>query len=281
MERVGEHPVPAGPLAVRWLAYELPELRAGSTGHARVRLENAGLATWRSIRLAYHWLDGRGNAIVWDGWRTDLPRLEPGATHEVEMPFRAPRPPGSYGLALDLVDEERGWLSEFGNVAWTIPVEVRSRVRSRTLHAVVGDGPGSRAATLDALAAQEERLVGVVDEAEAVAHLVAGARPAPDWSRRVLDAHAEGYAAVGGAVLAQSGFRTRFWQETLRPWAEGKGRNPSFAHPLLLPSLVVGLTATEHVGLPAYEPDRTVHADLAEPWLYDARIVVGLEVSAR
>ena len=51
MERVGEHPIPAGPLAVRWLAYELPELRAGAEGAARVVLENAGTATWRSRRL--------------------------------------------------------------------------------------------------------------------------------------------------------------------------------------------------------------------------------------
>ena len=48
MERVGEHPVQAGPLAVRWLAYELPELRAGTLGTARLRLQNAGSARWRA-----------------------------------------------------------------------------------------------------------------------------------------------------------------------------------------------------------------------------------------
>ena len=48
MQRVGEHPVPVGPLAVRWLAYELPELRAGTTGTARLRVTNAGSATWRA-----------------------------------------------------------------------------------------------------------------------------------------------------------------------------------------------------------------------------------------
>ena len=78
MERVGEHPVPAGPLAVRWLAYDLPELRAGARAHARVLLRNEGSATWRSrnesgVQLSYHWLDDRGNAIVWDGPRRRLP----------------------------------------------------------------------------------------------------------------------------------------------------------------------------------------------------------------
>ncbi len=48
MERVGEHAVPVGPLAVRWLAYELEDARAGVEGRARVRLENAGSAAWRS-----------------------------------------------------------------------------------------------------------------------------------------------------------------------------------------------------------------------------------------
>src|SRR5262245_56014729 len=102
MERVGEHPVPAGPLAVRWLGYELEEQRAGVTTIARVRLENAGTAPWRSrdregVQLAYHWLDPLGNAIVWDGLRTSLQRVvEPGESVELESSLVAPRPPGSY-----------------------------------------------------------------------------------------------------------------------------------------------------------------------------------------
>ena len=77
MERVGEHPVPVGPLAVRWLGHDLPELRAGVAAPARVALRNDGTATWRSrgesgVQLSYHWLDDRGNAIVWDGPRVAL-----------------------------------------------------------------------------------------------------------------------------------------------------------------------------------------------------------------
>ena len=281
MQRVGEHPVPAGPLAVRWLAYELPIVRAGAEGQARIRFENAGLATWRTIRLAYHWLDDRGNPIVWDGWRTGLPPLAPGEAIEQELSFRAPRPPGRYRFAFDLVDEEHGWLSHVGNVAWDAAVDVRPRVERRALHAVVGAGPGDPAATHRALAAQEEPLVEARADAEAVAHLVVGALPAPDWSRRVLDAHAEGFAAVGGSILPVTSLRTRRWKETLRPWMQGDGRNPSFAHPLVLPSLLDGLQPGEHLGLPAYEPDRGVAVDLTEPWLYDARIGLKLDVTGR
>ena len=39
MERVGEHPVPVGPLAVRWHAYEVQQPVAGVTGRARLLLE--------------------------------------------------------------------------------------------------------------------------------------------------------------------------------------------------------------------------------------------------
>jgi hypothetical protein len=281
MEPVGEHPVPAGPLAVRWLGYELPPVRAGTTGQARVSFENAGLAAWRTIRLSYHWLDDRGNPIVWDGWRTDLPRLDPGSATEQALPFRAPRPPGRYRLAFDLVDEERGWLSEVGNVAWSVAVDVQPRVERRALRALVAPGPGDAQATNRALARQDEPLVGDDDESEAVAHLVAGALPAPDWSRRVLDAHAEGFAAVGGALEPMTNLRTRSWKGTLRPWGLGEGRNPSFPRPLLLPSLLDELEPGEHLGLPAYMPDRDLPADLTEPWLYDARIRIELDVTGR
>jgi hypothetical protein len=97
-----------------------------------------------------------------------------------------------------------------------------------------------------ALAAQEEPVV--FEDALAVARLAAGALPAADWSRLLLDAHAEGYAAVGGAVEAESrGERRRF-----AAWAPGGGRNPRFAEPLLFPSLLDELEPGEHEGLPAY-----------------------------
>jgi len=263
LKRVGEHPVPVGPLAVRWLGYDLPELRAGEAAPARVALRNDGTATWRSrresgVRLSYHWLDDRGNAIVWDGPRVALERtVAPGEEVEVETVLRAPRPPGRYRLAFDLVEELRFWFAEVGSSPLELDVIVSPRIAERRLAIVVHGGDHSETAA--ALAAQEEPLAEA--DAVATAHLVAGAIPEPDWSRRMLDAHAEGFAAVGGSIESRD--------RALRAWAPGGGRNPTFAHPLLLPSLLAGLEPGEHQGLPAYEPGSGPER---EPAIFDGRI---------
>ena len=164
MEAVGEHPVPAGPLAVRWLGYELEAPQAGTLGRARVVLENAGTATWRALYLSYHWLDDRGNPIVWDGLRHAI-QAEPGDRVETELRIRGPIPPGRYRLAFDLVDEHRFWLAELGNFSPELDVEVTTR---------------------DAEAAR--------------AFLPPDADLDPEWKERVYEAHTEGYAAVGGSI---------------------------------------------------------------------------------
>jgi hypothetical protein len=95
LERVGDHPVPSGPLAVRWLALDVPAVHAGTLTSLRVRLENAGSAPWRALQLSYHWLDERGNPSLWDGIRTPV-KAAPGEQHELEAPLRGPIPPGRY-----------------------------------------------------------------------------------------------------------------------------------------------------------------------------------------
>jgi hypothetical protein len=253
MKPVGEHPVPVGPLAVRWRAYDLPELRAGVSAPGRVALRNDGSATWRgNTFLSYHWLDDRGNPLVWDGPRTAFAGpVAPGEEVELQVDLRAPRPPGPYRLAFDLVEEHRFWFEEIGSQPLELDVAVRPRIDERRLRVVVHGGASD--ATASALAAQEEQTVQ--DRADATAHLVAGAEPEPDWSRRILDAHAEGWEAVGGSIDTRD--------RDLRPWAPGGGRNPSFAEPLLLPSLVAGLEPGQHLGLPAYD---------GEDGLFDGRI---------
>jgi hypothetical protein len=259
-------PVAKGPLAARWLGFEVGETRAGTLTTARVEVENAGAVAWRSrpgegIQLSYHWLDELGNPIVWDGLRTALPHdVAPGEGLRAELPVRAPIPPGRYRLALDLVDERRAWFGELGNGTPELEREVQPRIERRL--AARGGDPA-------ALAAQEEPLVPE-DEAEALAYLGDGCAPAPDWSQRVLDAHQEGHAVVGGSIEAETGFLLRGPRE-LEPWRPGGGRIPGFAHPLVCPSLVHGVDGEwvdDVAGLPALRPP----AD--EPWLYDARIVV-------
>ena len=265
MERVGDHAVPKGPLAVRWVAYELGESRAGVRGHAKLRLENAGSATWHSrgnlgIQLSYHWLDPLGNPIVWDGVRTAFRRsVGPGETIEVETSPLAPRPPGGYRLAFDLVEEHRFWFQELGSTPLELPVEVRPRISERRLRVVVHGGEDPE--TASALSMQEEELVS--EDAVAVAHLVAGAVPAADWSRLLLNAHAEGWTAVGGAVDAAA----RADRKRLEPWAPGGGRNPRFEHPLLFPSLLDELEPGSHDGLPSFTGPDT---------LFEGRAVVRL-----
>jgi hypothetical protein len=223
---------------VRWLGFELAPPQAGTLVWARIALENAGAARWRTtggiegIKLSYHWLDERGNPIVWDGLRISAP-LAPGERAELELPIRAPMPPGPYRLSVDLVDENRFWFTELGNVPLEREVDVRPRR---------------------------------VDDA--VAHLPDGAEPAPGWEERVRALHEEGYAAVGGAIEAAGGRFGRREKE-LEPWAPGGGRDPAFSRPLLLPSLLPPLTLNDELfGLPAWHPE------LDEPWIYDGRLVV-------
>src|SRR5665213_803977 len=112
----------SGPLVARWRAFEYVSIEAGALHQATAEVENAGSATWRTrgpdegLFLAYHWLDERGNAIVWDSPRTPLERaVAPGETLRQQLPLRGPIPPGRYRLAVDLVEEHRFWLAEIGN----------------------------------------------------------------------------------------------------------------------------------------------------------------------
>jgi hypothetical protein len=215
----GQHPVPAGPLAVRWHAFELAAVQAGALTRAHVVVENAGSAAWRDLNISYHWLDDRGNPIVWDGIRHAV-NAAPGERIERDLDVRGPIPPGRYRLAFDLVDEHRFWLAELGNFAPELEAEVQPR-----------DAAGAR-------------LFGADGDADLI-----------------RAAHEEGYAAVGGSI----DMRRR--PAELEPYAPGGGRNPSFPHPLVCPSLLPPLEPNDEVaGLPAWR------AEGDEPWLYDARI---------
>ncbi|HEY8027976.1 MAG TPA: hypothetical protein VIE38_00560 [Gaiellaceae bacterium] len=227
---------------MRWHALELPPVEAGAPRMATVELENAGSAPWRTrgpsegIFLAYHWLDERGNAIVWDGIRTALVHeVEPGATLRQEIAVRGPIPPGRYRLAVDLVEENRFWLAELGNVLLERNVEVAPR-----------------------------------DASKARTFFPDGAEPSADWLARAHALHAEGYGAVGGAVEGERGLFRRTSPE-LEPYAPGGGRHPRFPHPLVAPSLLPPLEPNDEVaGLPAYRPEGD------EPSMFDARLVLRL-----
>ncbi len=231
-----------GPLVAHWRSLERTPVEAGALQRATIVVENAGSATWRTrghedgVFLAYHWLDGRGNPIVWDGQRTPLERaVAPGETLRQEVAFRGPIPPGRYRLAVDLVEEHRFWIAEIGNPAYEEDVDVLPR-----------------------------------DASAARAFLGEDTEPADDWHERVRALHEEGYAAVGGAVEPDRGLLRR-GDPALAPYEPGGGRHPRFAHPLVCPSLLPGLEPNcEVAGLPAYLPDGD------EPSMFDGRLVVRL-----
>ena len=233
------------PLAVRWLAHDVPPQRAGALARARVELENAGTQPWTPERftLSYHWLDELGNSIVWDGVRTPLERpLAPGERATAALELRAPIPPGRYRLAIDLVHERLAWLDELGSPWLALEVDVLPRV----------DSPEEATSSLG----------------NAIAD--------PDRDERVFAAHQEGYAVVGGSVDVETGLLRRRPGE-LEPYAPGTGRVPSFPHPLVCPSVVAGVQVewTQVAGLPAAIPPRD------EPSLYDGRITVRLPSGRR
>ena len=223
-----------GPLAVRWGDWTLEDPQAGAVGRAHVELENAGTVTWRDVRLAYHWLDERGNPIVWDGERTPLPELAPGERVQVDARVRAPIPPGRYRLALDLVADHRAWFSDLGNDAASIDVDVLPR------------GGTARSEWPDWV------------------------EPTAESSRRIAAAHEEGYAVVAGAIVWLGGFARRR-PRVLTPYEPGPGRIPNFAHPLLCPSVLEPLEL-ERLGDVAGLPGFAAPQD--EAWLYDGRIVL-------
>jgi hypothetical protein len=235
----------------------LAESRAGIASRAVVTIGNLGSATWRSVgaeglQLSYHWLDVLGNAIVWDGPRFALPGpVGPGESADVQVSVVAPRAPGRYLLRFDLVEEHHFWLSELGAAVLDVEVTVAPRIDARRLEVVVHGEPSPRTAA--ALAAQDEPIVE--GDGIAVAHLWSGCEPEPSWSRLMLDAHAEGWTAVGPAVASLGGaLERRRSVQMLGAWAPG-GRNPRFELPLLLPSLLLGTAPVEHAGLPAYVGD--------------------------
>jgi hypothetical protein len=233
-----------GPLVVFWGEWTLSEPQAGAPGRAEATIENAGTVAWgHGIKIAYHWLDDRGNPIIWDGERTALPPLAPGERATVHADFRAPMPPGHYRFALDLVAERRAWFSELGSEMVTADVDVRPRT-------------GAHTATLP-------------DWVE----------PSAEWEERVKAAHAEGFGVVAGAINWVGG---RFGRtpHALAPYTPGPGRVPGFSSALLCPSVIDGIELErlpDIEGLPAF----AAPSSSTEPWIYDGRIVLDADPGRR
>jgi hypothetical protein len=103
---------------VGWEGAVLPEIiRPGERFMVPVTLVNRSQFPWlesgaAKINLSSHWLDLAGNAVEFDGLRTAVPALEPGATATLRLEVQAPETPGSYLLEFDLVREYVSWFAE-------------------------------------------------------------------------------------------------------------------------------------------------------------------------
>jgi hypothetical protein len=103
---------------------------AGTVVTIEVSVTNTGLMSWpasgeHAVHLAYHWLDERGNTVLWDGARAVLERdIAPDETTTLVVSVRAPEADGSYVLAWDMVQEGSGWFSGSSTAMKTEPVAV-------------------------------------------------------------------------------------------------------------------------------------------------------------
>ncbi|TMC25638.1 MAG: hypothetical protein E6J27_14750, partial [Chloroflexi bacterium] len=62
--------------------------------------------------LGYHWIDGAGRAVVWDGVRTKLNAdVAPGASAVLQASLAYPSAAGTYTLRWDMVEEGVSWFS--------------------------------------------------------------------------------------------------------------------------------------------------------------------------
>jgi SAM-dependent methyltransferase len=125
-----------GAYDAHYLDYDGPvEAEVGREFKAKVTVRNRSFRVWSSRRpdapdfLSYHWLDRRGDPVVWDGERTPMPRdISPGKGAEVLFRVKTPGKAGKYILAVELVQEGTSWSSDAG-VPWlAIPFRIRGSV---------------------------------------------------------------------------------------------------------------------------------------------------------
>ena len=170
--------------------------------------------------------------------------MAPGETLELTIAVTAPRPPGPYRLAFDLVEEHRFWFAEVGGT----PLELEIRRAADRRPDARRAGARRPRSGHDGGARSAGRAVALEEEAVAVAHLVAGAVPPPSWSRLLLDAHAEGWAAVGRRSLRGRDTRAR-------SLAWRRRAQPSIRVPAVAALAARRDRADGALGLPAYDGD--------------------------
>ena len=258
MQRVGEHPVPAGPLAVRWLGYRLPELRAGrrrpsrSRSGTRARRRGAPAATSASSSPT----TGSTTAATRSSGTAR-------ASTSASRSRRATRSRSSSASGRRSRRAATAWRSTSSrSCASGSPRSARRRSSSTPT-----SGRGSRSAASRRRprrrrpgdGGRARRPGGAARRGRRCRDGVPGRRRDP--GARLVAAHPR--RARGGVR------RRRRLDRGARPLAPGLGARrrpqPCLLAPAPAPSLLAGLEPGEHAGLPAHVPD-------GEPAIFDGRI---------
>ncbi|OGW12132.1 MAG: hypothetical protein A3G93_07010 [Nitrospinae bacterium RIFCSPLOWO2_12_FULL_45_22] len=130
-------PLPETAYFVEFMESQIPAtLKPGESRKVPVTIKNLGDTSWPhlpgpeggyEVNLAYHWLDDKGNVIIWDGDRTSMPfDLLPGAQVTLEANVRAPEKPGKYKIQFQMVQEKVAWFGDDkGADTLTADVEIK------------------------------------------------------------------------------------------------------------------------------------------------------------
>jgi hypothetical protein len=126
--------LPAAGFKVEFGKHNIPtEMLAGETVLADVTIKNASSSTWpghldsmggKAVNFSYHWLNRERQVVVFDGFKTPLPRdLNPGESITLRAAIRAPEKTGEHLLHVTMV-QEGVWFSEKDGGHLSIPVSV-------------------------------------------------------------------------------------------------------------------------------------------------------------
>ena len=266
---------PAAPLGVTWISNDLGAVRAGEDRPSSSS-PNSGAATWRSR-------DGQAFASRTTGSIGSATRSS-GTVREPRSRTRSPpATPSSWtraagadaagGVQARLRPRRgepvlvRGGRAADARDAVTVEPRITERRLAVVMHRPRGRGRDPRGAGATGRA-------GRGGAAAAVAHLVAGCLPEPDWSSLLLDAHAEGWAAVGGAVAPPARGGAVNGPGCVPGGPPRPGTRASGSRCCCRRSSPA--SSPRRNGWPAFAPEAGLPQDQADTALFDGRIVVRL-----